>query len=146
MVSLDPSARLSFADYLTQYRSTAFPDIFYTFLHPFLSSLNEPSSSPPPPAPVPHPPPPSSTRPGSSTPAETAAGAPQQQQTLLRTDADDRIERVWSEWEIIARYLDETVEQQSAREGEEGEPRVEAGRGEVRRLPLGPSRCARALY
>ncbi|GAA5898472.1 hypothetical protein JCM8208_006993 [Rhodotorula glutinis] len=131
MVSLDPSARLSFADYLTQYRSTAFPDIFYTFLHPFLSSLNEPSSSPPPPAPAPHPVPPSAARPGTSTPADTAAGGQQQQQqTLLRTDADDRIERVWTEWEMIARYLDETVEGQDAQEGEEGEAGREGGRGE----------------
>ncbi|GAA6055457.1 hypothetical protein JCM3770_002836 [Rhodotorula araucariae] len=105
MVSLDPSARLTFADYLAQYRSTAFPDVFYTFLHPFISSLNEPSSSHPPP------PGPSPARPGTSTPAEaSAAQQQQQQQTLLRTDADDRIERIWHEWEIVARYLDETIE------------------------------------
>lgn len=85
MVSLDPAARLSFADYLTQYRSTAFPDIFYTFLHPFLSSLNEPSSPSPAPAPAP-PPPAAPPRPGTNTPVD-AAGQQQQQQTLLRTDA-----------------------------------------------------------
>ncbi|GAA5836125.1 hypothetical protein JCM9279_002203 [Rhodotorula babjevae] len=131
MVSLDPSARLSFADYLAQYRSTAFPNIFYTFLHPFLSSLNEPSSAPPPPTSAPHTASPSSARPGTSTPADTAAGGPQQQQqTLLRTDADDRIERVWTEWEMIARYLDETVDDQEAQEGDEGEARAGEGRGE----------------
>ncbi|CEQ42196.1 SPOSA6832_04001, partial [Sporobolomyces salmonicolor] len=97
MISLDPSSRLSFSDYLSQYRTTAFPDIFYTFLHPFLSSLNDVSLPPPPP-------PPHST-PGMATPGE----APQVQQTLLRTEADERIERIWNEWEMIARYLDETV-------------------------------------
>ncbi|BGP38644.1 Serine/threonine-protein kinase [Rhodotorula kratochvilovae] len=107
MISLDPSARLSFADYLAQYRSTAFPDIFYTFLHPFLSTLNEPSSAAAPPPPPP-------ARPGMSTPADAPAQQ-QQQQTLLRTDADDRIDRVWHEWEIVARYLDETVGAQDER-------------------------------
>ncbi|BGP14610.1 Serine/threonine-protein kinase [Rhodosporidiobolus nylandii] len=97
MISLDPSARLTFADYLQQYRSTAFPDVFYTFLHPFLASLA--SSAPPPATAAPRP-----------TGAIGAAGAPEQvQQTLLRTDADETIERVWGEWEVVARYLDEAL-------------------------------------
>ncbi|GAA5899743.1 hypothetical protein JCM5296_004211 [Sporobolomyces johnsonii] len=107
MISLDPSSRLSFSDYLSQYRTTAFPDIFYTFLHPFLSSLNDVSLPPPPP-------PPRSTS-GTATPGE----APQVQQTLLRTEADERIERVWNEWEMIARYLDETVAEDKGKRKEQ---------------------------
>ncbi|GAA5884630.1 hypothetical protein JCM6882_005326 [Rhodosporidiobolus microsporus] len=114
MISLDPSSRLPFADYLTHYRSTAFPDVFYTFLHPFLSSLSDLSTSLPPPPPTPAEP----FTPGSSTgaragPAAAAATQQQQQeqvqQTLLRTEADETVERVWSEWEAVARYLDETL-------------------------------------
>lgn len=110
MVSLDPSSRLSFSDYLNQYRGTAFPEIFYTFLHPFLSSLTESaSSSAPPPGP---------TRPGSATPV-TGDGtglAARQEHTLLRTDADDKIERLWLEWEIVARYLDGTLSKEDLRQ------------------------------
>ncbi|GJN87433.1 hypothetical protein Rhopal_000382-T1 [Rhodotorula paludigena] len=129
MISLDSSSRLSFSDYLARYRSTAFPDIFYTFLHPFLSSLNEPAAAPPPP------PPPSATpiaqsrtpTAGSTTPtAAEPAPAVRQQQTLLRTDADDKIERIWSEWEIVARYLDETLPEQ-AQGDQEGEGRRPVG-------------------
>ncbi|BGP23345.1 other/VPS15 protein kinase [Rhodotorula toruloides] len=103
MVSLDPISRLTFSDYLNQYRGTAFPEIFYTFLHPFLSSLTESVAlSAPPPVP---------SRPESATPGtgDGAGFAARQEHTLLRTDADDKIERVWTEWEIIARYLDETL-------------------------------------
>ncbi|GAA5903427.1 ubiquitin-binding serine/threonine protein kinase VPS15 [Sporobolomyces salmoneus] len=112
MISLEPSSRLSFSTLLSQYRQTAFPDIFYTFLHPFLNSLNRVSAPLPPSAPTAS----SSfsqaqsstTRLGTATP--TPGLAEPQQQTLLRTDADERIERVWNEWEIIQRYLDESLE------------------------------------
>ncbi|GAA5934969.1 ubiquitin-binding serine/threonine protein kinase VPS15 [Sporobolomyces koalae] len=107
MVALEPASRLSFSTVLSQYRQTAFPDIFYTFLHPFFNSLN--TVSPPTSAPNPN-----GARLGNVTPT---VGAPevQQQQTLLRTDSDERIERVWNEWEIIDKYL---VDALGHREGE----------------------------
>ncbi|BGP01316.1 Other/VPS15 protein kinase [Rhodotorula toruloides ATCC 204091] len=113
MVSLDPSSRLSFSDYLNQYRGTAFPEIFYTFLHPFLSALTDSASSSAPP-PVPN-------RPGTATPVtgDGAGLAARQEHTLLRTDADDKIERVWTEWEIVARYLDETLPNEDLQKGAE---------------------------
>ncbi|GAA6038901.1 hypothetical protein JCM8097_000564 [Rhodosporidiobolus ruineniae] len=126
MISLDPSARLSFSDYLSQYRGTAFPDLFYTFLHPFLSSLSSPSSSPSESAPRP----PTVASAGGAGPA--AAQQEQVQQTLLRTDADETIERVWSEWEVVARYLDEMPPTSASRaergegEGREKRPLVDA--------------------
>lgn len=111
MLSLDPSARLSFADYLTQNRGNAFPEIFYTFLHPFISSLDRvPASVPPPTAPT------IGMRNGAATPsADVGSGGQPQQQAqqpqgpiLLRTDADEKIERIWTEWEMVTRYLDES--------------------------------------
>ncbi|GAA5975499.1 hypothetical protein JCM5350_002632 [Sporobolomyces pararoseus] len=114
MISLEPSSRLSFSTLLSKYRQTAFPEIFYTFLHPFLNSLNKVSSPLPPPttasttfsssAQS------STTRLGSATPTlGVGGGAETQQQTLLRTDSDERIERVWNEWEIVQKYLDESL-------------------------------------
>lgn len=125
MISLDPSSRLSFSAYLRQYRTTAFPDIFYTFLHPFLSSLSELSSPPASSAPSAPPPP-------SFVPSRAGAAAQQQQQekiqqTLLRTDADETIEQVWSEWEVVKRYLDETLPTTaSVRQSEDGEKERES--------------------
>lgn len=112
MLSLDPSARLSFADYLTQNRGNAFPEIFYTFLHPFISSLDRVSASVPPPTAAPT----TEMRNGAATPSvDVGAGGQQQQQAqqpqgpiLLRTDADEKIERIWTEWEMVTRYLDES--------------------------------------
>lgn len=115
MLSLDPSARLSFADYLTQNRGNAFPEIFYTFLHPFISSLDRvvPASvSSPTAAPAT-----TAIRNGAAVAAsvDVGAGGQQQQQAqqpqgpiLLRTDADEKIERIWTEWEMVTRYLDES--------------------------------------
>ncbi|GAA5967346.1 hypothetical protein JCM11641_000519 [Rhodosporidiobolus odoratus] len=123
MISLDPSSRLSFSDYLRQYRSTAFPDIFYTFLHPFLSSLAS-SASPPQLSSA-------LLTAGSFTPL--AVGQQEQvQQTLLRTDADEVVERVWGEWEAIARYLDENVPSQKAGESNSGEEKDGTGQGKAR--------------
>jgi phosphoinositide-3-kinase regulatory subunit 4 len=101
MISLDPSSRLTFSAYLRQYRSTAFPSIFYTFLHPFISSLSVPSTEPAPPAPA-------AVR-GGTTVQQQQQQQEQVQQTLLRTDADETIEQVWNEWEVVKRYLDESL-------------------------------------
>lgn len=98
MLSLDPASRLSCADYLDRYRGLAFPDIFYTFLHPFISSLNDC---------VPSAPAAATPAPGVSTPTGThAAGDPAGMYGTLKSDADERIERIWSEWEMIQEYLD----------------------------------------
>lgn len=89
---------MSCADYLEQYRGLAFPDIFYTFMHPFISSLNDcVSVTPIPPIPSP----------GVSTPnGPHASGEVAGAYGTLRSDADERIERVWSEWEMIQEHLD----------------------------------------
>lgn len=134
MLSLDPSARLSCADYLSQYRGSAFPDIFYTFLHPFISSLNDVAPPPPPPAPRPL-----STTSGTATGGTATPGgvsgvvdtpAPQ---ATLRSNADEKIERVWSEWETISGFLGcEGAKEEETKEGEK------AGRNEVSAVALLP--------
>lgn len=129
MISLDPDSRLSCAEYLANARGTSFPEVFYTFLHPFLLSLNDHSASPAQPAPST----PSSAGAGPSGPTTrpsiaTAAPTPEPQ-ALLRTDADDKIERVWNEWEMIAGYLDEGQHPKEDRRPEAAET-SRAGRGE----------------
>lgn len=120
MVSVDPDRRLTFDQYLSTYRGVAFPEIFYSFLHPFISSLDEasPSSSV------------TTTVPPSGSAPET-----------LKTDSDSKIERVWGDWENIRRYLDE--EERERYQGQKGEDRrpeaaetSKAGRGEVRYFSL----------
>lgn len=132
MLSLDPAHRLTFSDYLTRNRGTAFPEIFYTFLYPFISSLDSaavhvPSSAP---------------QGGRATttgkaPSVDGVGAQQQAQQapiLLRTDADEKIERIGTEWEMVSRYLDETVPEPP---GEDTSPAgdTEGLRAEVRPHP-----------
>lgn len=41
MISLDPASRLSAREYLENYRRTAFPENFYTFLYEYFKSFNE---------------------------------------------------------------------------------------------------------
>ncbi|KAK4047771.1 Serine/threonine-protein kinase [Microbotryomycetes sp. JL221] len=104
MLSLDPADRMTCAEYLTTYQGTAFPEIFYSFLHPFIASLNENAL-------------PATRAGGAALATETALpGATvssmndetraQVAQPTLRSDADGRIERIWTEWEMIRGYLD----------------------------------------
>lgn len=68
----------------------------------------------------------------------------QQQQTLLRTDSDDRIERIWNEWEIVQKYLDESldeadlkrvtkgdIEEENSKENGKGKGKESIGHDEV---------------
>nr|KAJ3420459.1 Serine/threonine-protein kinase [Polyrhizophydium stewartii] len=42
MIQLDPSMRLSAHEYLNKWRGTAFPEYFFSFLHPYVASLSDP--------------------------------------------------------------------------------------------------------
>ncbi|KAJ3086615.1 Serine/threonine-protein kinase, partial [Quaeritorhiza haematococci] len=44
MIQLDPSQRHSVEQYLDDFRGTAFPDFFYTFLHGYVASLTDPAA------------------------------------------------------------------------------------------------------
>jgi phosphoinositide-3-kinase regulatory subunit 4 len=41
MIQIDPKKRLSAEEYLSEWHSKAFPHYFYSFLYPYMSSLNE---------------------------------------------------------------------------------------------------------
>ncbi|KAJ3126534.1 Serine/threonine-protein kinase [Nowakowskiella sp. JEL0407] len=43
MIQLDPNMRYSAYQYLTEWRGTGFPDIFYGFLHEYVAALSDPS-------------------------------------------------------------------------------------------------------
>ncbi|KAK4050158.1 Serine/threonine-protein kinase [Microbotryomycetes sp. JL201] len=99
MLSLDPADRMTCAEYLAAYQGSVFPNIFSAFLHPFISALNDSTSGVTPPVQAPT----KTPLPGSSTPTQRV------QETILPTlksDADERIERIWAEWETISEYLD----------------------------------------
>lgn len=105
MISLEPGSRPNFSQILSS-NSKLFPTIFSTFLHPFLSSLNQ----------IPPSPTSSRTISGIATPGGGGGGGAEQ--TLLRTESDERIERVWTEWEVVGRYLDESVEEKDRKRWE----------------------------
>ncbi|KAM0754729.1 Other/VPS15 protein kinase [Meredithblackwellia eburnea MCA 4105] len=117
MISLDPSHRLTCDQYLTQYRGSAFPTIFYDFLHPFISSLNESTSSATSTSGAGTPPTlglglPSTLAAGAggATPKGTTVVADQnaggRSGSILRTAADEIVESLVQEWDTVVRFLD----------------------------------------
>lgn len=108
MISLDPAKRLSCDEYLTKFRGTAFPNIFYDFLHPFISTQNETSSAANPPTPPP------ATPSSSIRPPPTVAGGAVMPElgrggSTLRSGADEVIDALASEWHTITTHLDESA-------------------------------------
>jgi phosphoinositide-3-kinase regulatory subunit 4 len=101
MISLDPTARPTFDVLLHTSRGTVFPESFYSFLHNYAASVNElPSSSPfvAPPIAV------ATLAPTSKTPA--VPSLPQDgAAVVLPSDSDNRIDRVWSEFDGVEVYL-----------------------------------------
>ncbi|KAJ7253059.1 hypothetical protein B0H12DRAFT_1117273 [Mycena haematopus] len=114
MINLDPTARPTFDTLLHTSRGTVFPESFYSFLHNYVSSINDLPSNPPF----------STTAP--STSSSTPAGiAPSVSGSALRpnvslpsaltgtdtpldalpSDSDHRMERIWSDYESVEPYL-----------------------------------------
>ncbi|CAG8444654.1 3441_t:CDS:10 [Ambispora leptoticha] len=90
MINLDPSKRYTAEQYLQEWKGTAFPTYFYTFLHQYIGSVTENTHSP-------------SLDP--NTPAshiKDPSGAPN---TVINTDADDKIDRIYHEFDKIAFFL-----------------------------------------
>lgn len=121
MVALDPAKRKSFATYLDQARGECFPDIFYTFLHRYLTTLqrtsprtasvasaeSEPSNvAAAAPTPASGRPPGGASNAPSAVPSDSHNGANSDMARLFRAEADERIERVYEEWSVVARVLD----------------------------------------
>ncbi|KZV87785.1 ARM repeat-containing protein [Exidia glandulosa HHB12029] len=93
MIALDPAKRPTFDALLQECRGTTLPEAFYSFLHNYVSTLNEPSSS------APHP------FSASSAPSASDRQASGSGPKALPTDADHRIERIWTDFESMEPYL-----------------------------------------
>lgn len=105
MITLDPNQRPTFDTLLHTSRGTVFPETFYSFLHNYVSSINEMPSNPPysPPSAAPST---SNTtiKPNSSTsninpPSQSA------NHDVLPSDSDHRLERIWADYESVEPYI-----------------------------------------
>jgi len=113
MISLDPSERPTFDTLLHTSRGTVFPESFYSFLHNYVSSVNELSSdvlavnSPPPavlPSHITSSMSGSTLRSGPSGGFNPNAGAgigTEAKGDALPSDSDHRLERIWADYESI---------------------------------------------
>lgn len=128
MINLDPSARPSFDTLLHTSRGTVFPESFYSFLHNYVSSINDlPTNAPfstsaSPSAPSVSTPTTiapstsgSTLRPPSSL-GVNSIGTPAADSVsdALPNDSDHRMDRIWADYESVEPYLttenvDETV-------------------------------------
>lgn len=116
MISLDPAARPTFNMLLAGARGTVLPECFYSFLHEYVASVGErPSSLPfpsssfsvsnvPPSTYFPAPTPNTTIKVPSKDTVATTAGAPGND-SVLPSDSDHRIERIWEEYENVDPYL-----------------------------------------
>ena len=116
MIAIDPATRPTFDTLLHTSRGTVFPESFYSFLHNYVSTVNEVSS-------------PSlfsatatpSTVPSSATVSAHKAGpnaAPGASlngdlpNDPLPSDSDHRMDRIWADYESVEPYLiNEAVEE-----------------------------------
>ncbi|KAL2799413.1 hypothetical protein BJX66DRAFT_293748 [Aspergillus keveii] len=80
MIQLDPEARYSAEEYLNFWKIKAFPEYFYSFLHQYMSLMTDPSSGR----------------------TQVEAGS------ANRGEADDRIERVFLDFDKISYFLGAT--------------------------------------
>lgn len=116
MISLDPSERPTFDTLLHTSRGTVFPESFYSFLHNYVSSVNELSSdvlvvnSPTTILPT-HMAPSmsgSTLRPSPSGGLNSNNGTGignEVKNDVLPSDSDHRLERIWADYESIELYI-----------------------------------------
>ncbi|PCH37519.1 hypothetical protein WOLCODRAFT_140908 [Wolfiporia cocos MD-104 SS10] len=110
MIAIDPSSRPSFDALLHLSRGTVFPESFYSFFHDFVASVNElpsPSAFAVPAAANQALASSTSTVKGTAAPASSAAAANAGDVIgePLPSDSDHRMERIWSQFEVIEQYL-----------------------------------------
>lgn len=106
MISLDPAERPTFDTLLHTSRGTVFPECFYSFLHNYVSSINELSNETlavnNPQAVSPHPSVAGTVRPSTSSPLSAVNEV---KTDLLPSDSDHRLERIWADYESIEPYI-----------------------------------------
>ena len=117
MISLDPSERPTFDTLLHTSRGTVFPESFYSFLHNYVSSVNELSSdvlavNAPSPSAIPSHIAPSisggTLRPspsGGLNPTTGAGIGSEVKSDALPSDSDHRLDRIWADYESIEPYI-----------------------------------------
>jgi phosphoinositide-3-kinase, regulatory subunit 4 len=121
MISLDPSDRPTFDTLLHTSRGTVFPESFYSFLHNYVSSINELSSdvlslnSPLPTSLPSHIGPsisgntlrssPSGNHNPNTAPAASAGIGSEVKSDTLPSDSDHRLDRIWADYESIEPYI-----------------------------------------
>ena len=117
MIALDPLARPTFDALLHNVRGVVFPEVFYSFLHGYVWSINELPITPPFSTL-----PPTSVSPDLLTPTASAASAPASTtkagtvtplhavdskvpEAAVPRDADHKMEKIWADYESIEPYL-----------------------------------------
>ncbi|KAF7329785.1 hypothetical protein MKEN_00241800 [Mycena kentingensis (nom. inval.)] len=109
MIHLDPTARPTFDTLLHTSRGSVFPESFYSFLHNYVSSVNDLPANPPfssTATPGPLTPTVSSTSLRPSPPVNVNPGGPEPAAAdLLPSDSDHRMERMWSDYDSVEPYL-----------------------------------------
>src|ERR1700722_3700868 len=102
MIALDPAMRPTFDSLLHTSRATVFEESFYSFLHNYVSSVND--------LPTPHAMGPSTFVSSTVKLVSTTGnpiGAPlvDASSDALPSDSDHRIERIWADYESVEPYL-----------------------------------------
>lgn len=119
MISLDPADRLTFEQYLVDNRASAFPECFYSFLHQYLIDLQRTvtatrsntsqstvTAATGPSTPTIVAPSVAGTTSGGLAPTAGLSGAGGVNLgTVLRTEADERIERLFEDWSTLIKFL-----------------------------------------
>ena len=121
MIALNPSRRPTFDALLHNARGAVFPEVFYSFLHGYVWSINDlpimvPFTTAPPTVTSPEILTPttstasamvSTVKGGSVTPLHAAdAKAPE---TAMPRDADHKVEKIWADYESVEPYLLEDI-------------------------------------
>jgi phosphoinositide-3-kinase, regulatory subunit 4 len=116
MIALDPSSRPTFDALLHNVRGVVFPEVFYSFLHGYVWSINEI------PIPAPFNTPTTGISPEILTPASSAASTAASTakggsvtplhavdtkvpEAAVPRDADHKIEKIWADYESVEPYL-----------------------------------------
>lgn len=98
MIQLDPNGRPTFDTLLHTSRGTVFPEAFYSFLHNYVSTINDISLSTS-----------YANTPGPTTPSGTSTSTQPPRSSVAEetrpSDSDHRLERLWEDYESIEPYL-----------------------------------------
>lgn len=92
MLAPNPADRPSFAGLLARFRGAVFPEVFYTFLHEFACSLADLRLGTPGAA--------------GGGEAEAPAGGAGEGEARTAAVADEKVARLWDDWDVIKSYLD----------------------------------------